>query len=728
MRLFPALCTLFLAAVSMGLAHAAPREAVMLKPTAFEDGLPGWEHRGEAEFVCDPGQPHGGHASVRITVAAGAKLEFQQLRCSFTQDVQPGDRLRASAWMRSRGELALPGAYLALEFVGASGERVGIAHSRPGAGLRGKGWERLVAEGTAPQGTHAARFSLVLHAEGTAWFAEPEVASTDRLEPWPDLGDATRHVTIRTDEIVQPNFGGVGFHAIQQSFAWSRDEWDNVIYKKWRELRPSFARLNHSQEWDQTKLDDVANHILRMKEVGTEIYITTLDPPVLKTDPERREYAKRIVGQLEYLVRRKGCTNIRYYCISGELGLAWQWAVMMDDLPAFKAYTQAFFDELKARDLDIKLLATDASPASYWDSVEWAAQNMDDITGIYGGHHYFSEHPLDDERMYPWFLEKARWAVGVARAKGKEFILGEFGPRPDGRTIDGVKNDSYADFDTPQEPMVGIQAPEAAIAAINGGVYAMGYWTFMDLPDQMSKAYINKCGLFRASGPDHSTRSLYYAYGLLSKFFRGPATVYTVETNDPRLRVAAIQHRGTARGAGVSPAGGGQTWSIAIINRNKRSVPLQIATRGTRGDAPRGAAVPAAIPPAAMFRKYTYDPASPPMNPCGDLQGPAGKVALKAGKLADTLGPMSLTVYTTDYDEAPPAPVKGVKVERTPEAKTVIRWQANKEPDLCYYRVFRNGTRIGSTVAVQFTDPTGEANAKYTVVAVDSSGNASAKQ
>ena len=682
----------------------------MLKQAAFEADLAGWSHQGEAEFACDPGQLHDGHAAARITVAPGTKLAWQQLRRDFTGDIQPDDQLRASVWVRTKGDLAAPGGYMALEFVGAAGERVGIAHSNMGAGLGSKAWEQLVAEGTVPKGTQSARISLVLNAEGTAWFADAELARTGRLEPWPDLGDATRHVTIRTDEVIHPNFGGVGFHAFQQSFTWTKDEWDNVMYKKWRELRPSFARLNHSPGWDQAKLDDVANHILRMKEVGTEIYLTTWDPPVLKTDPERREYAKKIVGQLEYLVRQKGCTNIHYYCMSNELSLG-KWGAMMSDLPTFKAYHQALFDELQARRLDIKLLATDASPTTLWGTIDWAAKNMDDITGIYGGHHYFNDYALDDERMYPWFLEKTSWIAGVAKAKGKDFVLGEFGSKQDGRTIAGVMHDCCVYFDTPQEPMLGIQVPEAAIAAINGGVYAMGYWTFMDLPDEMSKTYINKWGLFKASGSDHSTRSLYYAYGLMTKFLHGPATVYTVETNDPRLRVAAIQHHDR------------KTWSIAIINRNKRPVPLEIATRGA-GQETRSVSV---SPANATFRKYTYDPANPPMNPCGDLQGPSGKVAMKAGKFTDSLGPMSLTVYTTEYDDTPPAAVKGVKVEKTEDGKPVVRWQANHEPDLCYYRVFRDGAQIGSTVAVEFTDAAGDLNARYTVTAVDSSGNASGK-
>jgi hypothetical protein len=687
--------------------HAAPKETVILAPQPFDDKLTGWEARGQAEFAGDAQQTHDGHAAARITIAPGTPLSWQQIRkrCGDAPgETQPADQFRASAWVRTDGAVAAPGGYLALEFVDAADNRIGIAHSQMGAGLGSTEWAQLTAEGTAPEGTKALRINLVLNAEGTVWFADAEVVRTARFEPWPDLGNATRDIQIDLAKVVHPNFGGVGFHAFQQSFTWSKDEWDNVIYKKWRELNPSFVRLNDNQSWDRAKWDDVADHILRMKQTGTEVYMTTWDPPVLKTDAERRDYARKVVDNLEHLIRGRGCTNIHYYCMSNELSLG-KWGSMAADMETFKAYHQALFDELKARKLDVKLLATDASPVDWWNTVEWAAKNMDDITGIYGGHHYVNDRALDDERFYPWFLEKAQWGAGIAKAKGKNFVLGEFGSKQDGRTIDGVMHDCCVYFDTPQESMLGIQVPEAAIAAINGGVYAMGYWTFMDLPDEMSKTYINKWGLFRASGQDHSTRSLYYAYGLLTKFFRGPATVYAVETSDPRLRVAAIQHHNR------------KTWSIVIVNRNKREVSVQIGARG--------AGVSPAIPDGTAFRKYVYDPAHPPMNPCGDLQGPSGKVAMKRGRLTDTIGPMTLTVYTTAYDDTPPAPVKGVKTEKAPDGGIVVRWQANSEPDLCYYRIFRDGVQIGSTVATKYSDRNAAGDTGvYKVVAVDQSGNA----
>jgi hypothetical protein len=463
-------------------------------------------------------------------------------------------------------------------------------------------------------------------------------------------------------------------------------------------------------------LDQAASRMSRLQWTGSEVYLYTLDPDVAMTPAERAAYAKKIVDMLEYLVRTKGLTNIKYYCMANELYLLGH--PLKDEMPLFKAYHQALFDELKARKLDIRLLATDQS--GRWDTIDWASRNMDDITGIYGGHYYIHEYTPDDERFYPWFLTKMEGGAALARKYGKGFVLGEFGCKqvPPERKVGGKSMDSCLYFDTPQEPLAAIQLTEATIAAMNGGIYAMADWTFADFPDQFphvggspeSDTWANKWGVFRWSGSDNSTRAAYYAYGLLTKFFRGPATVYKVDANDPRLRVAAVQHQGA------------KTWSIAVVNRNTRAVPVAIAVEGAS--------------PSASFRKYVYDPNHVPFHPFGDLQDPAGKVAMRDGRLTDTVGPLTLTVYTTAYDDEPPAPVQGLKVEARGDGNRDLSWQASSEKDLCYYRVFRSDradfapdvkTQIGSTIAAHFTDAKAEPGKEYhyKVLAVDTSGNAS---
>jgi hypothetical protein len=677
----------------------AGSRAVLLAPGAFASDLKPWQHVGQAHYAADAAQVRQGRRSARITIGPDVAPAYQQLRLEFDRDIQADDTFRASVWVRSRDIVNVRGPYLALEFNDAAGQRIAIAHSGAVTATDPQGWEQLAAEGTAPAGTRMVRLSLVLHAHGTGWFADPELVRTERPPAWPDLGDAPRVVTVRPGQVVQARFGGVGFHAYHHIFPAPRTELDEVIVKRWRELRPSFARINHESRWDRRKLDQVAEQLQYMKDTGTELYVTTWDPPTVKTAAGRADHARHIVDQLEYLVRRKGLTNIRYYCMTNEMSLD-RWGSLLGDLPTFQAYQQAIHDELKTRGLPIGLLATDAAPAENWGTMAWAAEHMDAITAVYGGHHYFCDRTLDDERVYPWFLGKSRWAVDLARAHGKEFLLGEFGSKQDGRTINGTMRDVCIYFDTPQEPLVTLQLAEAAIAAMNAGVYAMGYWTFMDVPDDYARGYVNKWGLFRCSGGDRSTRAPYYGYALLTRSFRGPGRVVAVATDDPRLRAAALRH-------GEGPD---ESWSIAVVNRNRRAVPLRLAFEGAA--------------PSGTLLKYVYDPAHVAQNPFGDLPGPAGTLTLASGRLADQLAPSSLTVYTTRVDTQAPGPVRGLKVEHTPDGRDRLTWLPAPEPDLCYYRVFHGETQLGSTIATTFTAHPAGASGGFRVVAVDQAGNA----
>ena len=519
---------------------------------------------------------------------------------------------------------------------------------------------------------------------------------------------------VVTTTPVRERFGGVGFHAEMFLDVSTQDFFDQVLAKRWRELNPRFARLFH--HWqpghpgvrDAKALEAMARQLVFMKEAaGTEIYITTADLKETVSDEERRAYAQAVVNDLEYLLNQ-GASNLKYYCCTNELSLD-DWADMHEDLPKYRGYQQSIFEEIKRRKLNIKMLATDASPVEYWPTLEWAAENMDDVTGIYGAHHYLNDHEPGNLDFYSWFKGRCSWAVDLARAKGKDFILGEFGPAQYQELKYGIRWDTCRYFGTPLEPLAGLQLAEAAMAAINAGVYALSYWTFTDYPDEKGENWINQWGVFKWLTNDGVTRAPYYSFGLLTKFFRGPATVYQVKTEEEKLRVVAVQHDDD------------KTWSIAVINRDTRDVPVKLVLPGSSQP--------------GVFRKYEYDPKHIPVTEDGDLQAPSAKLPLHEGALADIVEAGTLAVYTTAYNDKPPAPVRGLEVIRIHDTRSPggsagasrLRWTANTDPDLCYYRIYHHGSRIGSTVASEFVDagPGNDRPDGYSVVAVDRSGNAS---
>lgn len=688
---------------SIGLAWCGDGTRQVIFADGFEKDLGLWQTEGLAHFAIATTKPHSGRQCAEIDLA-GHTPAYQKLFRFVDEAASPGDRYRAKVWVRTSGVKTPPGAYIVIEFFDGE-RRLEVCHGGMAVDTGTDDWRELEVEGVA-QTRARVRVALILHSAGKAWFDDVEVSCMKKLKR-PDAPPETCRIRVDASKVITERLGGIGFHMFDHLHKKTQRQMDEVFAKRWRELNPSFARLTHTWDWDWT--DAVANMKRLRDETQTEIYLTTWDPKDTSAGEDRIAYARQVADMLERLVRREGLTNITTYCMTNELSLG-GWGKLASDLPKFKDYHSAIFKELTARGLGIKLLATDASPISFWHTIEWASQNMDDITGAYGGHHYINDYHPTDDSFYPWFLEKVGWGVKIASGRGKPFIIGEFGSKQDGRTIGGTLMDTCIWWDTPEEKFVGLQVAEAALAAVNAGAYAICYWTFADFPDDPNGKYQNKWGLFKWSGTDHSTRMLYYSYGLLTRFFRGPAKVLTCETSDPFIRVAAIADQK-----------GDKARSLALVNRYDTEV--RIAVEWSKGLA------------NATLRKYSWS-ANLPAHPFGDMPPHAGIVKARSGRFEDKVPPLSVNVYTTDFDDSPPAKVQNLKVETLPSGARRVTWKPIEVHDLCYYRVYRGKaadfepsvqTQIGSTVACEFVDENPKAVGWfYRVAAVDRSGNTGA--
>jgi hypothetical protein len=140
--------------------------------------------------------------------------------------------------------------------------------------------------------------------------------------------------------------------------------------------------------------------------------------------------------------------------------------------------------------------------------------------------------------------------------------------------------------------------------------------------------------------------------------------------------------------------------TAAVINLGER----RNITLSGWGTSPRGA------------RLYLYDSANPRLNPFGDLP-PADRVLkTEDGSVRFEIPEKGMAFLTTDYEDRVPVPVKGVKV-----ADGRLTWEPVDDPDHCYYRVYRNGKQIASTVATLLAVE--DESATYEVGSVDRWGN-----
>jgi len=467
------------------------------------------------------------------------------------------------------------------------------------------------------------------------------LASVVGLGCIPSLSQAAAvDVTVDTSVIRHSSFGGFGAQ-MDPHYWWldvNRDKgvnetnFTNVIAKRWTELNPGYCRIGIKVDWweaeegVQTWTSEGMNALVKTlelaKSTGTEVYLTTWFPyprvEWLNDDSEisnqastdsglQEKFARTHVDLFDYLINTKGFTNISHYCMANELSVGQGHGWLAGNMTIFQGYHQKLHDEIQARGLDdqIKLLATDQT-AGGWTTIDWAQNNMDDITGIYGVHTFESYHKPDSTSFYSDYLALLSGLAGTSRAKGKDFIVGEFGCIVDGGTYDcaWAWDNNY-----------GLMLSEFALAGLNSGTYAMSAWCFMDM--YYSDVNWMRWGTFFTDVENgFAIKPGYYSYGLLTKFFRPNSTVYGVTSSHSLVRAAVA--RGNVDGK----------YTIAVVNRDSQ-------THSVTVDLPGG---------VASLKRYVYNTASIPTT--DGLQDYTGLVPMSDGTFTDSVPPGSLVVYT----------------------------------------------------------------------------------
>ena len=512
-------------------------------------------------------------------------------------------------------------------------------------------------------------------------------------------------------------FGGFGFqNAEAQLTPLMTDEFRNErAVKAFRELSPSFSRVYVGRVGESKEaLDRFADYYDQtFRHCDTTIYAVGGSMPGFPEKLDVRAHAEGVAKSLEYLIKQRDCRKIRYYCLTNELMCDDQWGYFKTNQALYRKFHEALYDAFRRHGLDIQLAASDGSfGRKQAEDLKWTVDSMDLITGIYCTHYYDRMTP-GDPAAYGIFHEQFTNVVQLALTRTKRWMLGEFGivpPRKKGVMVD---DQNWTYHDSSQAGLWALTTAEMAMAAVNAGAYAVMSWSFCDYPDpfvvedshdpvgraryESAKAVykpdmkFNKWGVFRWSDvrKDYTAAPTYFTLGLMSRYFRKGASILTAKPDDPLLRATVLENPDA-------------TMTAAIVNLGpKRTVSLTGWTSAAR--------------PARVYR---YDSAKPYANAFGDLPPYDATVRAEKGVLNVEIPEKGLVFVTTDYIERTPQPVKGVKVDARGDGR--ITWLASDDPDHCYYRVFRDGQQIASTVAT-YTGFKGEG--RYTVVSVDRWGN-----
>ena len=527
-------------------------------------------------------------------------------------------------------------------------------------------------------------------------------------------------------------FGGIGFHNSEATMTSVMNEkfMNEHVLKTFSEISPTFSRVfGGYADWTKDAMDKFADYYDKtFRKSGTLLYLVPGRLPYITKDFDMEAHAESIAERLDYLINVRGCTKIRYYCITNELSVGNSGAWLKYRLDLFKELHDALYRAFKRHGLGVGLLATDVSGAESFWQVKWAADNMDEITDAYCTHLYQNHYAPGDLQLYNYLMNLFSGAVHDALMKQKRYILGEFGVTNWRELDESLKtpmiNDvPYSEAVPGSDGMCAIALAEMAIAVINSGTLAGVYWTMFDYPDpfliedgdtEEEKARYdvsrfsghglgiryNKHGLIRWSDDekDYSSRASLYTLGYMAKLFRKNSRVLKLEDiEDKYLRCAAVTN---ADGS----------MSLVVINWDDCEKKVSFDIEHTF-DKP--------------LRKYECGADNVPYNKFGDLQSYSNLTEAKDGKFEVILQPKSATFMTTDYVDRTPSGIKNIRLD----CDRLI-WDKCEDEEHCYYRVFASDDKnfvpaydnqIASTVAesIQIENQ----KLYYKVMSVDKYGN-----
>ncbi len=516
-------------------------------------------------------------------------------------------------------------------------------------------------------------------------------------------------------------FGGMGFHNSEVSMTpMISDQFMNErVLKTYREISPTFSRLFAGfGDWTEEAMEHFAEYYHKtFAQNDCSVYMVPWRIPhhIYESDEEMAKWADNVAQKLKCVMEEKDCKLIRYYCLTNELATDIVWNVYGQDLERFKRHSKFLFDAFRKYELDnVKLISTDASGLENFYQIDWALNNMDELTDTYCTHHYGKDDCKTDTELYYHFYKIMRNLVQACKSKQKRYILGEFGIHTTWGQSDIMMPDVPDGFNKPEkEAETALSTCVKALAAMNAGVYATAYWTMIDYPDPYisdnghtpeakarhevsrftgwnTSIRYNKNGMVHwTNDGDYSANAYMYSMGLMVRFFRKHSNVLAFETSDQNV----------VCGGTVNLDG---SYSYCIMNLSDEAQEIEFTTEYAVNK---------------PFRVYTYDSHKVPYNDFGDLQGYEEMEMGENGVLPMTMQPNSMVILTTDYADRTPSAITDIVVENNE-----ISWSASGDAEHCYYRVFEDGVQIGSTVA-EYLKRNTKPDAVYTVKSVDKYGN-----
>ncbi len=563
------LLSLALVSAMLLCAITAPAKAArcQLNNGDFSTGLDGWSApfskphaanvTAEADRVVYRWDSKIGHSkpgSLFIEVPSDLKPEFYMMQTQLT-GIKPNTAYMASVWVKSEDVRDGAGAFAAVEFIDAGGKRIDYQNST--RLMRTQDWQRVTIIFQVPEKTARVTFNCILHGHGKGWFDD---AKLEVLQSFPQQPlSAHPKVTIEPNRIINRGIIGIGaemdpFFFTQANRDAGVDEQDIALYQarvkemglkysrvfvQWHMWNPNADYISRS--WDTDFMRALYRNLAFFKEIGVGVNLTNVDWGYDYT-PDAKKAAAAEADLLEYLIRTKGFTNIKYVSWSNEPNVDshWSYASRMQ-------FVVELHDQLVQRKLDkqVGLVEPDAVEDFSW--VFAAPKDMGKYLAGYSAHLYTAP------RMVGTVTRAIRKVIDAADTGSgrKPFFVNECcaGPKWD-----------YADM---------VKTVDTVIEAMNNGADAVSIWTLNDAIYDGKEVF--RHGLWGYKTENWAPKPVFYAYRLFTKYTDRGTQIIGANSSDPGL-IKTLVTRTNGK------------WAIFVANVSDQATPVTVASKGLPGD------------------------------------------------------------------------------------------------------------------------------------------------
>lgn len=421
-----------------------PGRKNLVKNPDFQSGLDGWNKLDPSGQLQASAEERSGRKALKMSYEPPAKVGWPMLVQDL--DLAPGKAYTVSVDIDVENTRGGTGPYFVIAYLNASGERFALSNGeslilKPGTWNSGKVTIRV------PAAAAKMRINLILHGHGTAWFSN--VAVTEFTPP--DSSTLTKEVHARVAAKPNPHpLVGIGFEDDGYSYSEANvqhgeDEASLALREaRIRWLKPGFVRTfvwmgewlpggffktptPAGYLWDSDLMKSKIRSLQQYQALGTQVNLTGVEwggqgyfgPLWRDHDRIARVYA----DLLEYLVKTRGLTCIRYFTLSNEPNLTF--GAQDGTFEDYEAIHRLLKQELMARKLDITLIGSDDGSGADWFSKCVNSEPLESSVASFASHIYPKQYELNPEIGSSFF--KDRMELLEKHCPEKPLFVTEFG-------------------------------------------------------------------------------------------------------------------------------------------------------------------------------------------------------------------------------------------------------------------------------------------------------------